>query len=76
MEMGRLADRSLASKAYESYLYTVARDGTIPERLQRIVLERAKRNVGVTREVRLEEVFDFSPLRRATAELDRSGWRP
>ena len=48
---------------------TIARDGTIPERLQRIVIERSKRLTGVTRDVRPEEIFDFSYLRRAQAEV-------
>jgi hypothetical protein len=43
---------------------TIARDGD-PERLQRIVIERSKRFTNVTRDVRPEEFFDFSYIRRA-----------
>lgn len=76
MELSRSKDRALALRAYDAHLATVAHDGTISERLQRIVIERGKRNVGVTREIRPEEIFDFSVLRRAHAEVDRSGWKP
>jgi hypothetical protein len=44
---------------------TIARDGTISERLQRIVIERSKRLTGVNRDVKPEEIFDFSYLKRA-----------
>jgi hypothetical protein len=55
---------------------TIARDGTIPERLQQIVIDRSKRLTGVTREVRPGEIFDFSYLRNAQAEVTQSGWKP
>jgi len=76
MDFTRQKDRELASRVYDDHMKTLARDGTIPERLQRIVIERSKRLVGVTREVRPEEIFDFSYLRRAQAELNQSGWIP
>ena len=76
MEFTRQKDRELTSRVYEDHMKTIARDGTIPERLQRIVIERSKRLVGVTREVRPDEIFDFSYLRRAQAELNQSGWTP
>ena len=55
---------------------TIARDGTISERLQQIVIDRSKRLTGVTREVGLEEIFDFSFIRKAQAEVTQSGWKP
>ncbi len=76
MEFTRTNDPLLMGRIYDNHMTTVARDGTIPEHLQRIVIDRSKRMVGVAREVRLEEIFDFSYLRRADAEIDRSGWRP
>jgi ABC-type nitrate/sulfonate/bicarbonate transport system substrate-binding protein len=76
MEFTRQKDRELATRVYDDHLKTIARDGTISERLQRVVIERSKRLVGVTREIRAEEIFDFSYLRRAQAELNQSGWTP
>jgi ABC-type nitrate/sulfonate/bicarbonate transport system substrate-binding protein len=76
MDFTRQKDRELISRVYDDHMKTIARDGTIPERLQRIVIERSKRLVGVTRDIRPEEIFDFSYLRRAQAELDQSGWAP
>ena len=55
---------------------TIARDGTISDRLQQIVIDRSKRLTGVTRDVRLEEIFDFSFIRTAQAEVSQSGWTP
>jgi NitT/TauT family transport system substrate-binding protein len=76
MEFTRQKDRELMARAYDDHMKTIARDGTIPERLQRIVIDRSKRLVGVTRDVRPEEIFDFSYLRRAQAEVAQSGWSP
>lgn len=76
MEFTRQKDRQLMARVYDDHLKTIARDGAISERLQRIVIERSKRFTGVTREVRPEEIFDFSFLRTAQAELTQSGWKP
>jgi ABC-type nitrate/sulfonate/bicarbonate transport system substrate-binding protein len=76
MEFTRHKDRELMARVYDDHMKTIARDGTIPERLQRIVIERSKRLTGVTRDVRPEEIFDFSYLRRGQAEVTQSGWTP
>jgi ABC-type nitrate/sulfonate/bicarbonate transport system substrate-binding protein len=76
MEFTRHKDRELMSRVYDDHMKTIARDGTIPERLQRIVIDRSKRLTGVTRDVRPEEIFDFSYLRKAQAEVTQSGWTP
>ncbi|MGH7887087.1 MAG: hypothetical protein ACREPG_04425, partial [Candidatus Binatia bacterium] len=76
MEFTRHKDRDMIARVYDEHMKTIARDGTIPERLQRIVIDRSKRLTGVTREIPPEEIFDFSFLRRAQAEVTQSGWKP
>lgn len=76
MEFTRNKDQSLMARVYDDHMKTIARDGTIPERLQQIVIERSKRLTGVTREVKPEEIFDFSYLRKAQGEVTQSGWKP
>ena len=76
MEFTRQKDRELMTRVYDDHMKTVARDGTIAERLQRIVIDRSKRFTGVTREVPPEEIFDFSFIRKAQAEVTQSGWKP
>lgn len=76
MEFTRQKDRELMSRVYDDHMKTIARDGTISENLQRIVIERSKRFTGVTREVKPEEIFDFSYLKNAQAEVTQSGWKP
>ncbi|TAK05509.1 hypothetical protein EPO44_06395 [bacterium] len=76
MEFTRQKNQELATRVYDNHMQTVARDGTIPERLQLTVIDRTKRLVDVTREVRPEEIFNFTYLRRAGAEVDASGWKP
>jgi NitT/TauT family transport system substrate-binding protein len=76
MEFTRHKDRELMARVYDDHMKTIARDGTIPERLQQIVIDRSKRLTGVTRDVRPEEIFDFSFIRKAQAEVTQSGWKP
>ncbi|HEX2931405.1 MAG TPA: ABC transporter substrate-binding protein [Candidatus Binatia bacterium] len=76
MEFTRHKDRDLMARVYDDHMKTIARDGTIPERLQQIVIERSKRLTGVTRDVKPEEIFDFSFIRKAQAEVTQSGWKP
>ncbi len=76
MEFTRQKDRELSARVDDDHRKTIARDGTISERLQRIVIERSKRFTGVTRDIRPEEIYDFSFLRRAQAEVTQSGWAP
>ena len=64
------------ARVYGDHMKTIARDGTIPERLQRIVIERSNRLTGVTRDIRPEEIFDFAYLSKAQAEVTQSGWKP
>ena len=76
MEFTRHKGRDLMARVYDDHMKTIARDGTIPERLQQIVIDRSKRLTGVTRDVRPEEIFDFSYIRKAQAEVTQSGWKP
>lgn len=76
MEFTRQKDRDLMARVYDDHMKTVAKDGTINERLQRIVIERSKRFTGVSHEVKPEEIFDFSFLRKAQAEVSQGGWTP
>jgi len=76
MEFTRHKDRELMARVYDDHMKTIARDGTVPERLQRIVIDRSKRLAGVTRDIPPEEIFDFSFLRKAQAEVTQSGWKP
>ena len=48
MEFTRHKDRELMSRVYDEHMKTIARDGTISERLQQIVIDRSKRLTGVT----------------------------
>jgi hypothetical protein len=66
----------MTARVYDEHMKTIARDGTVSERLQRIVIDRSKRLTGVTREIPPEEIFDFSYMRRAHAEVSQSGWTP
>jgi hypothetical protein len=69
MEFARLPNREMAGRLYDENMKTIAKDGTIPERLQHIVIERSKRLTGINRDIRPDEIFDFSHLRRESSPL-------
>jgi hypothetical protein len=64
MEFARLPNRDVDGRLYDETMKTIAKDGTIPERRQQIVIERSKRLTGINRDIRPDEIFDFSHLRR------------
>jgi NitT/TauT family transport system substrate-binding protein len=58
-----------AAATYDSSWKVFNPDGTISEEGLRLVVEQAKREMKVTREIALDEVADTSPLRAAQNEL-------
>jgi len=72
MEWGRVEPSSAAS-AYDSAIKVFSPDGTILTDGLRLVIEQAKNEAGVTRDVSLTEVSDVSILREAQKELGIKG---
>jgi len=69
-------DRELASNIYDFHRPTVTPDGTVPSGVIREVIEERMKAGQVARRINLEEVFDFSFVRRANSDLNAAGWRP
>ena len=62
-------ERAHAEAAYEGAVQVFSRDGSIPEDGLRLVIEQARGDLKITREVAPAEVADFGPLREAQREL-------
>jgi NitT/TauT family transport system substrate-binding protein len=58
-----------ASAAYDSTVKIISPDGSIPDDGLRILIDQAKRDVKVTRDVPVSEITDFSILREVQKEL-------
>jgi NitT/TauT family transport system substrate-binding protein len=68
MEWGKV-ERDHAVASYDSTWKVFSPDGNIPQEGLRFVVEQAKAELKLTREVPLNEVVDLAPLREAQKEL-------
>src|SRR5919108_2922516 len=68
MEWGKV-ERDHAAAAYDSTWKVFSSDGSIPQEGLRLVIEQAKAELKLNRDVTLDEVVDFGPLRQAQKEL-------
>jgi NitT/TauT family transport system substrate-binding protein len=72
VQWGRV-DPAHAYASYDSTVKAFNADGSIPESGLRQVIEQAQKELGVTRQVPLDEVWDLAPLREAQKELGIKG---
>jgi NitT/TauT family transport system substrate-binding protein len=72
VQWGRV-DPAHAFASYDSTVKAFNVDGSIPESGLRQVVEQAQKELGVTRSVSLDEVWDLAPLREAQKELGVKG---
>ena len=65
-----------AAKTYDLVLPGLTADGTINPELRKRVLEFVLRVQGIKEPVAPEKVYDFSPVRKISAELAAKKWHP
>jgi NitT/TauT family transport system substrate-binding protein len=68
MEWGKV-EREHAAASYDSTWKVFSPDGNIPQEGLRLVLEQAKTELKLTREVPVNEIVELAPLREAQKEL-------
>jgi ABC-type nitrate/sulfonate/bicarbonate transport system substrate-binding protein len=64
-------DSTAAEETYKVMLQTMTDDGTVPESELKDLLEQARQETSVKREIALTDIVDFSLLRQATKEMSR-----
>ena len=72
MEWGR-TDRESAAASYDATVRVFNSDGSIPEDGLRTIIEQAKKEMRISREVAFNEVSDLTALREAQRELGIKG---
>lgn len=72
MEWGR-TDRESAAASYDATVRVFNSDGSIPEDGLRTIIEQAKKEMRISREVAFNEVSDLTTLREAQRELGIKG---
>lgn len=65
-----------AAKIYDLVLPGLTADGTISPELQKKVLEFVLRVQGIKEPVAPEKVYDFTPVKKISAELAAKKWQP
>ena len=68
MEWGKV-ERDHAVASYDSTWRVFSPDGNIPQEGLRLVIDQAKAELKLTRDVPLNEIIDVAPLREAQKEL-------
>ena len=68
MEWGKV-ERDHAAASYDSTWKVFSADGNIPQEGLRLVIEQAKAELKLTRDIPMSELIDLAPLREAQREL-------
>jgi hypothetical protein len=68
MEWGKV-ERDHAAASYDSTWKVFSPDGNIPQEGLRLVIEQAKAELKLNREVAFNEIIESAPLREAQKEL-------
>jgi NitT/TauT family transport system substrate-binding protein len=68
MDWGKV-DREHAVASYDSTWKVFSADGNIPQEGLRLVIEQAKAELKLTRDILMSEIIDLGPLREAQKEL-------
>ena len=76
LEQASSSDRSIVEPDYDSAVDSMTPDGTIDEDTQRTDTEVRAALVGVPTPKSIDQVYDFSFVRKANDELARTGWQP
>jgi ABC-type nitrate/sulfonate/bicarbonate transport system substrate-binding protein len=76
MDILKLKDRHLASAIYDYDSKIMLRDGVTEEKLLQGLIEDMKKITKINREIKVTDIFEFSFVGKANAELKESGWKP
>ena len=69
-------NRDAISAIYDACVKVMTGDGMVEEKVLQAVIEDALRSAGLKRDIRTNDFFDFSFLRKAREHIRVSGWRP
>ena len=66
----------MAGAIYDMEAKLIVRDGASEEKVLQPMIDEMKRATKTQRDMKVNDVFDFSFVRKANEELKMSGWRP
>jgi ABC-type nitrate/sulfonate/bicarbonate transport system substrate-binding protein len=76
MEFLKMNDHEMAAAIYDLEAKLIVRDGASEEKVLQPMIDEIKRATKTQRDMKVNDVFDFSLVRKANEEIKNSGWRP
>ncbi|MGE5216759.1 MAG: ABC transporter substrate-binding protein [Chloroflexota bacterium] len=76
MDNLRMKDRELVSSIYDIQSRLVLKDGYSNDKTLQSIIDDMKRTTKVQRDIKVPDVFDLSFVKKASAEIAASGWKP
>lgn len=76
MDNLRMKDRELVSSIYDIQTRLVLKDGYSDDKTLQTIIDDMKRTTKVQREIKVPDVFDLSFVKKVSAEITASGWKP
>lgn len=72
----RLKDRELANAIYDVQSKLLLRDGYTDDKVLQSMIDSMKKTTKVQREIKVNDIFDLTFVKKANEELKASGWKP
>ncbi len=76
MDIMKYKNRELAAAIYDYDTKFLLPDGISSDKRLQGIIDDARKSIGVTKEIKVSDIFDFSFARKANEELKASGWKP
>jgi ABC-type nitrate/sulfonate/bicarbonate transport system substrate-binding protein len=76
MDNLRMKDRELVSAIYDIQTRLILKEGYSDDKILQSMIEDMKRTTKVTRDIKVADIFDLSFVKKASAEIKASGWKP
>ena len=76
MDNLRMKDRELVSSVYDIQTRLVLKDGYSDDKTLQSIIDDMKRSTKVQRDIKVADVFDLSFVKKVSAEITASGWKP
>lgn len=72
----RIKERDLVTSIYDTEARITVRNGIVDDKILQPLIDDMRRTTKSTRELKVNDVFDFSFARKANEELKANGWKP
>ena len=72
----KLKDRELANEIYDVQSRLLLRDGYTDDKVLQSMIDSMKKTTKVQRDIKVNDIFDLTFVKKASDELKASGWKP